>query len=162
MKHDLTTACRIAVGTCARRMLGEESPQPSVLTGSGASRATSGIAGIERLAEELPGWGERDDAVELASFNASCIEKFGNGGGNFRRLYAGFLRWAHELDPERVPAEAADLAVGSADKWTALAHMLWASSEGADRWGEAAREASEIAGIERQLFELLARGGSGA
>jgi hypothetical protein len=162
VKHDLTTACRIAVGTCARRMLGEESPQPSVLTGSGASRATSGIAGIERLAEELPGWGERDDAVELASFNASCIEKFGNGGGNFRRLYAGFLRWAHELDPERVPAEAADLAVGSADKWTALAHMLWANSEGADRWGEAAREASEIAGIERQLFELLARRGSGA
>ncbi len=51
---------------------------------------TTGIAGIRRLAAELPGWGARDDAAELASYNGSCLEKFGNGGGNFRRMYAGF------------------------------------------------------------------------
>ena len=70
------------------------------------------------------------------------------------------FRLPHELDPECVPEHAADLAVRSADKWTALAQMLWANSEGADRWDDAAREAREIAEVERQLFACLAQGAS--
>lgn len=155
VKHDLTLAARIALDTCARRMLGEaRAPFDGVEAPEGAF--TTGLAGIRRLAEELPAWGERDDAAELASYNASCLEKFGNGGGNFRRMYAGFLAWAHVRDPERVPAEAPALARGAADQWTALAHDLWASVDDPARWTQAARRATAIGEIERRLFEGLA------
>ena len=159
VKHDLTEASRIAIGRCAHRMLGEESAPIETLLPDTASRVTAGIAGIQRLAEELPGWGSRDDAQALASYNASCIEKFGNGGGNFRRLYAGFLAWAHERDPANVPAEAASLSLRAADRWTELAHLLWSAADGAPRWHEAARLAAGIADVERELFEQLARPG---
>ena len=157
VKHDLTTASRIAIGTCARRMLGEEDEPRSPWQLAGKSGATSGIAGIQRLAEELPGWGERPDALQLASFNGSCIEKFGNGGGNFRRLYAGFLDWAQRRDADSVPAGAPALTRVAADQWTALAHTLWSIADGANRWDDAARQAGEIAEVEQKLFESLAR-----
>jgi hypothetical protein len=125
--RSLREACRLAMDRCARRMLGE--------AGAGSERAAifgdaalhAGIDGIRRLAEDLPSWAERDDATWLASYNSSCIEKFGNGGGNFRRLYAGFLEWARELDPEFVPEGASGLATRAADGWTALASTLWAA-----------------------------------
>jgi hypothetical protein len=158
VKNDLTAAGRIAVGRCARRMLGEASEREAAGSFASESQATSGIAGIERFARELPGWGERPDALELASFNGSCIEKFGNGGGNFRRLYAGFLDWLHKRDPQSVPAGAAALTRVAADHWTALANTLWSIADGANRWTDAARQAADLAEIEQKLFESLARG----
>jgi hypothetical protein len=150
VKHDLVTACRTAVALCATRML-TVSNDEDVFEGS-----TSGIAAIEKLAAELVEWGGRDDARELASYNASCIEKFGNGGGNFRRMYAGFLDWAHGIDPETVPSHAAALATEAADGWTALAHQLWSAGEGSDCWKQAAAQAARNADVEKRLFELLA------
>jgi len=165
VRHDLTHATRLALDTCARRMLGEEqapfgaieapATQGEALRDTGPT-VTTGIAGIHRLAEVLPEWGARDDAAELASYNASTLEKFGNGGGNFRRLYAGFLEWAHLRDPERVPGEATALARASADQWTALAHDLWATADEPARWQTASQRARAIADLERQLFEGLA------
>jgi hypothetical protein len=153
VKNDLPTATRLAITTCANRMLGkEESGGDDQLSAAG----TSGLAAIRQLAEELPEWGRREDSANLASYNASCIEKFGNGGGMFRRIYAGFLEWAHDLDPQLAPAGAAALATQAADGWTALAHLLWKASEGEDRWNEAAQGAAQIAQIEERLFEQLA------
>jgi hypothetical protein len=150
-KHDLHQATRIALETCTRRMLNrEETPMGSF---DSSVSATTGLAGTRRLAEQLPTWGERDDVNELASFNAACLEKFGNGGGNFRRLYAGFLEWARERDAALVPAAAASLAWRSADTWTRMAHLLWSVADGASPWDEAAALAREIGAIERELFE---------
>jgi hypothetical protein len=156
VKHDLHQATRMAVETCTSRMLGEDQASMGSLDSDGAS-ATLGLAGVRRFAEELPGWGDRDDAAELAAFNGPCIEKFGNGGGNFRRLYAGFLEWAHELDPVLVPSEVAGLAWRSADLWTGIAHQLWSVAEGASPWEEAAKQAREIGELEQELFERLDR-----
>lgn len=153
VKHDLREASRLAIDTCARRMLGEKE---AVAPGLEAAQMVSGLAGIRHFAEALPSWGARPDAAPLASYNASCIEKFGNGGGNFRRLYAGFLEWARELDPALVPAECPALSWRAADAWTELAHTLWSASEGADRWREAGEQARRIADVERELFERLA------
>jgi hypothetical protein len=161
VKHDLAAATRTALATCTRRMLGEEDTQ-LLAAGAGAS-LTTGVAGIRRFAEELPGWGGLPEPAPLASYNAACIEKFGNGGGNFRRMYARFLEWAHARDAARVPAEAAALAWRAADGWTALAHQLWAAAAGEDRWREAGARAAAIADIEQELFErLAARGAAGA
>jgi hypothetical protein len=157
VKNDLTAAGRSAIGRCARRMLGEASEQERASSFTGGSGAASGIAGIRQFAQELPGWRERPEALQLASFNGSCIEKFGNGGGNFRRLYAGFLDWLHKRDAASAPAGAAALTRVAADHWTALAHTLWSIADGANRWDDAARQAAELAEIEQKLFESLAR-----
>ena len=87
---------------------------------------------------------------------------FGNGGGNFRRLYAGFLDWVRERDADSVPAAAPALARQAADQWTALAHTLWSIADGAPRWNDAARQAGEIVGVEQKLFESLAQARGGA
>jgi len=164
--NDLVTAARKAIEKCSKHMLGARTGEE--IEGeegelarffSQDSAVTIGIDGIRAFAEELPSLAARPDADWIASFNARCIEKFGNGGGNFRRLYAGFLEWAHALDPALAPAEAAPLCVRAADGWTAISECLRrASEEDAQSSGlsDAAKLASEVADIEEQLFLRLA------
>jgi len=161
----LLDAARLAIARCAERMLGAEVEAAGTWNAGDAEPAvppetqvTTGIAGIRRLAREIPSWAEREDARWVASFNASCIEKFGNGGGNFRRLYAAFLDWARGLDAGLVPEEVPALARKAADGWTAASDALFAASqEGApaEPWGEAASRAAAVADIETELFERL-------
>jgi hypothetical protein len=157
--RSLPDAARLAIRTCAQRMLGRASPSGDGFASQDGTDVTRGVEGIRRLADALPGWAERADATWVASFNARCIEKFGNGGGNFRRLYAGFLDWARGLDPQLVPAEAPALATRAADGWTAISERLAAAS-GEDAppqpWAEAAALARELADVEQTLFERLA------
>ncbi len=137
----------------------DTTPPEGAEASSSATSATLGLEAVERLAQELPGWAKRDDAVAVAGYNASCIEKFGNGGGCFRRLYAGFLEWAHAEYPDLVPEGMAELTVEAADGWTALSTELYhASKEDAPpaRFDAAAREAAKVAKLERQLFDRLA------
>jgi hypothetical protein len=117
-----------------------------------------GVAAIEHFAAELPAWANRPDVLALASFNAACIEKFGNGGGNFRRLYAGFLQWARLLDPKLVPEEAPSLAIEAADGWTSTSNCLYRVAHEGPRklFDEAAGQMERVAAAERRLFEVLA------
>ena len=161
--HTLRDAAASAIADAAGRMLGH--PDDSGTGGGfgpdspfGGNGVTTGVAGIRALADELPGWADHPQAAWIASFNARCIEKFGNGGGNFRRLYAGFLEWVRALDPALVPEAAPKLAVEAADGWTALSHELGqVGDEGAPAsvWQAAARHASRIAEVEESLFEQL-------
>lgn len=159
--RSLPDAARLAIRECARRMLGERPERAGGFAMAAPANVALGVAGIRRLAEELPRWAEREDVRWVAGFNARCIEKFGNGGGNFRRLYAGFLAWARELDPKLAPAGAPALATRAADGWTALSERLAeASAEDAPPtvWAEAAALARELARVEQTLFERLAAG----
>jgi hypothetical protein len=158
--RSLRDAAALAIERAARRMLGDEvdDPEGGALF-DGDARVVTGVAGIEHFAEALPRWWKRPDVRAIASFNASCIEKFGNGGGNFRRLYAGFLDWARALDPKRVPATAPDLARKAADGWTAASHCLYRVAEEGPLpalFDEAARHMVQVAADERRLFEELA------
>jgi hypothetical protein len=160
--RSLRDAAHLAIAECARRMLGRRGESDGGFASVGPAKVALGVAGIRRFAESLPTWAEREDATWVASFNARCIEKFGNGGGNFRRLYAGFLEWARALDPKLVPRDAPALAVRAADGWTAISERLAeASAEGAPRepWHRAAALAHELAATEQALFERLAEAG---
>lgn len=155
----LVDAARIAIDRCADHMLGA-SRTPSEDRLSGSMSVTTGVAAIRRLAGDIPTWAERDDAGWVASYNARCIEKFGNGGGNFRRLYAGFLAWAHDLDAALAPADAAARTTRAADGWTALSESLAtaARGEGGGRiWEEAGERAVQVADLEEDLFRSLRR-----
>jgi hypothetical protein len=157
--RSLADAARLALRECAERMLGRRRKGEGGFAQAAAANVALGLAGIRRFADALPGWGEREDARRVASFNARCIEKFGNGGGNFRRLYAGFLAWARALDPKLVPADGPALATRAADGWTAISERLAvASAEDAPAavWGEAAALARQVADVEQALFERLA------
>jgi Butirosin biosynthesis protein H, N-terminal/Domain of unknown function (DUF4872) len=157
--RSLRDAARLAIRECAERMLGKRREGSAGFAEGAASEVALGVAGIRRFAEALPGWALRQDARWVASFNARTIEKFGNGGGNFRRLYAGFLAWARELDPALAPAGAPALATRAADGWTAISERLAAASaEGAPEnlFDEAAALARELADVEQALFEALA------
>jgi len=163
MKRSVPEAIRFAIDLCAQRMLGELSPDQGELKTFGEVEVCKGIAGIRRLADDLQSWASRDDLAWVASYNARCIEKFGNGGGNFRRLYSGFLRWAREIDPACVPEFAPELAWKAADDWTALSAMLASASKGdatADLWRDAQVITGRIADTEERLFESLAEGAS--
>jgi hypothetical protein len=158
----LVDAARGAIARCAKRMLGAQAQadgEVDLLALDDATRVTSGVAAIRELARDLPAWSERPDAAWIASFNGRSIEKFGNGGGNFRRLYAGFLSWARDLDPGLAPEAAPALAVRAADGWTAVAAALEAAaSEHAPvrAWKDASERAHEVALLEQELFERLA------
>ncbi len=151
----LAEAARRAICTCADAMLADDGdggmPIPD-------GRVTAGVRGIRRLAEILPQWADRPDAAWLASYNARCIEKFGNGGGNFRRLYAGFLGWASETTPQHVPADAAASALAAADRWTAAAEALAGFTDASPDpscFGVAAEHVTAAADLEASLFERL-------
>ncbi|MCH2187587.1 BtrH N-terminal domain-containing protein [Myxococcota bacterium] len=162
--RDLVSAVRIAIESCAHRMLGQSADQAATeIPIPGDRKPAHGIAGIRAFTSSLPTWGQREDARWVASFNSRCIEKFGNGGGNFRRLYAGFLAWAHELDPQRVPHEASALATEAADGWTGISELLAQAARGEaaeDVWDQAARQAESVADIEETLFRRLAACGA--
>ena len=162
--RDLVSAVRIAIESCAHRMLGQSADQAATeIQIPGDRKPANGIAGIRAFASSLPTWGQREDARWVASFNSRCIEKFGNGGGNFRRLYAGFLAWAYELDPQRVPNDASALATQAADGWTGISEMLAQAARGEAAeavWDQAARQADAVADIEEALFRSLAACGA--
>jgi len=151
-------ACRFAIARAAESMLAAAPADVGGFGASGSFEAFSGVAAIRRLAEDIPSWGGRDDSTWIASYNARCIEKFGNGGGNFRRLYSGFLEWARALEADLVPAAAPALATSAADAWTELSTTLHTlSKEGADQalWQHCAEQTAAIANIETELFESL-------
>ncbi len=157
--RSLTDACRFAIKeTSARMLASKNAPLFEALDGD-SMRATSGIGGIRRLADGISEWSKREDAKWIAGYNAQCIEKFGNGGGNFRRLYASFLAWARELDRSLVAADAPGLAAQAAEAWTALATSLFAAAEdpaNTGHWDTARRQAEGLAATETDLFERLA------
>ncbi len=160
--RDLVGATRKAIATCAGAMLagGDAVGAGAGLAAEGELRSVQGVNAARIFADDLPGFAAREDASWLAQFNASAIEKFGNGGGNFRRLYAGFLAWARDLDPSRVPEGAPELAVSAADAWTAAATALFRASDDVTdvgAWNEASHHVRRAADLEERLFHDLAQ-----
>ena len=155
--RSLVDAARLAIARCAEHMLdGTQGDSGERLPG-GVSVST-GAAGLRRFADDIPSWRDREDARWIASYNSRCLEKFGNGGGNFRRLYSGFLAWAHALDPTLAPADAAGRARRAADGWTELSETLATLARGeapAGAWQEARAQGHRIADVEEALFVRL-------
>ena len=151
----LRDACEASLRTCVRNMLGG----PLEAMEGPFANAQIGLAASKAAAEALPALVDHPNATLTAKFNASCVEKFGNGGGNFRRLYAGFLEWVRTIDPALVPAHAADAMTQSADAWTATSAALFRASDrpgDPEPWREAGAHVARVHDIETRLFDELA------
>jgi len=161
--NSLEEACRLAITKTVARMTGGDRSQADLLAaaGGGASlEISTGLEGLARLAAEVPGWSRRPDPHFLASYGSQTIEEFGTGGGNFRKMYAGFLRFARGLDAALAPARSAELCDRSAAAWTELSGILKQASkepENETLWKQAGLKATEIHGIESALFDSLSR-----
>jgi len=161
VNHSFEEACLAALLTTMKRMTGKDTSQADLIksvTGDSAVVKT-GTDGLFAYGQDLLSWHERKDASKLASYASQSIEKFGTGGGNFRKLYAGFLDWAVEIVPDIVSENHAELAYDSSRTWTSLSEMLNKASnepEKIDIWKQASDKAMEIKDIESELFESLA------
>jgi hypothetical protein len=111
-----------------------------------------GLPALRRFAAEIGEWPEAaDDWQWCARFGYQVIERRGTGGGNFRRMYAGFL--------DEVGYDERAIAAEAADDWTALASELLAASE-ADRaepqlWSRVAEGADRVLDAEERLWGAL-------
>jgi hypothetical protein len=163
IRNSLEEACARAIDKAARHMLGHDAAEGPLLPDP-AMRVTQGLAGLGAFAKHLEDWPHREDCEGLASYTSQCFEKWGNGGGNFRNLYAGFLREARELAPALVDAEAPVLASQAAAQWTVLSSHLWelGQTRSADALASCRRTLDELQGLETQLFERLAAGVEGS
>lgn len=136
---DLREAAPAAIEQAARRM---QEPDLGVF---------EGLPALRRFAEEVAGWPDAaPDAGWCARFNYQVIERRGTGGGNFRLMYARFLR-------EVGRSAAADLCDAAAERWSGLAEALFAVSERDDSagWTATGAEAARVLEAEELLWAEL-------
>jgi Butirosin biosynthesis protein H, N-terminal/Domain of unknown function (DUF4872) len=112
-----------------------------------------GIPALERLAAEVGGWPEAaEDWQWCARFLYQVIERRGTGGGNFRKMYAGFL--------EEAGYEQSALAAEASDRWSELAIAAREASEpeeaNPEQWKRLTAEAEAVLEAERRLWASLA------
>jgi hypothetical protein len=112
-----------------------------------------GLPALRRLAAEAGDWPvATEDWQWCARFAFQVIERRGTGGGNFRRMYAGFLEEAEY--PE------ASLAAEAADDWTSLAEAFHAASEADEPkpalWSRVSDETAAVLDAEERLWQALA------
>jgi hypothetical protein len=112
-----------------------------------------GLPALRRFAAEVGDWPEAtEDWRWCARFNYQVIERRGTGGGNFRRMYAAFLR--------ETGRDESRLAAAAAERWSALAESLRDASEGEDpdraAWAAVSERAASVLRSEERLWESLA------
>jgi hypothetical protein len=160
IRRSLEDACLQALRKTARRMTGADDYQRQVVLAlgeAGAGQGETGLAGLALLREDLPSWRDKRDPAWLASYVSRTIEVFGNGGGNFRRMYAAFLTEARAMLPHLVGPRLPDLARRSADLWTSLSQSLERIARQQDEaaWDSAASLADRILAVETDLFHAM-------
>ena len=142
-----------AIAETARTML-----DPSRQRGPDSDFGTQGLAGIRRLADELPSWTELEDPQWSVRFAYQNVERRGTGGGAFRQLYADFLDEVAS-SVSAVPADIPSRMHRIASDWTAVGQSLAEASERSDlermrpRLSEIAESIHELADREERLYE---------
>jgi hypothetical protein len=93
----------------------------------------SGVAGMRKVAEELPCWPQMTEDWRFAArFGYQVIEKRGTGGGFFRRLYARYLEEASAFHPVLSSAGLPGRLASIAEGWTEIAARMKEISEAED------------------------------
>jgi len=160
-RRSVEEACARALRRSAERMMGRDSTQVELLQAVSAGTdldLASGLQGVMRFAREVARMHERPDREFLAGYMSQSIEKFGTGGGNFRRMFAAFLRWARARVPDLVAEDLPVTADEASARWQEVAATLLEASRSPDRralWERAAEQFQQIHDVERRLFETL-------
>lgn len=124
--------------------------------------AIEGVGGIERFAGDLPKWPQELDGDWSWStrFAYQIIERRGTGGGNFRTMYADFLRECEAEVPELAGFGLSERMERIGRQWTALSDTLKTLSEtteAGDGFLTAGDQAAHLAADEREYCEIVLR-----
>jgi hypothetical protein len=161
ISYPIEQAAVSALSKSVDRMTGRDASQVDLLksvTNKGIY-ITAGVDGLADFAKDLKFWYEREDVAKIASYISQTIEKFGTGGGNFRKMYASFLNWASGILPDIVTPEIVLLAQRSAEIWSRLAGIMDLASQNPtskEIWHQASEKADEIHETESEVFQQLA------
>jgi hypothetical protein len=115
-----------------------------------------GLPALRRFAAEVRHWPEAaEDWQWCTRFLYQVIERRGTGGGNFRKMYSGFL--------EEVGRQESGLAREASDDWTALALAARTASEPdqpePEHWHALHARAQQVLDAEERLWTALAERG---
>jgi hypothetical protein len=160
IRRSLEEACLRALEKAARRMTGADDSQKKfllALADDETGRVETGLDALKIFRDDLPSWREKEDLAWVASYTSRTIEKFGNGGGNFRRMYAAFLAEVRAMLPDLVGPGLPALAERSADLWTSLSQGLEriAKREDEESWSTSVSLIDQILALETDLFHSL-------
>lgn len=121
-----------------------------------------GVAGMRKMAAELPSWLALADVTWVCRFAYQAIEKRGTGGGGFRWLYRDFLDEVRGY----VPAVSDEIVAGfgvAGERWRELGQLFKTLAfqkdldfeEDGARLREAAALLESLAALETALFGAL-------
>jgi len=148
----LAEAIRIAL---RRNAVSMQSGDEMKLTG-----ASSGIAAMRELAQDLPSWKTLPDWSWAARFGYQVIVKRGAGALFFRSLYRDFLSEAEQAVPGLAGKGLVDQMTTVANRWGDLAAVLKTQSEldtcDPKLFDQAAEVVTDLADLEERMFERLA------
>jgi len=127
VKRTMREACLFAMDRSVKRMLGiDKSPEMllKAFTGKFQVKITTGIQGIRAFHEDFLSWKTDEDWKTTVKYTSDCFERYGTGGGNFRKMYANFLEKAQQHAPEVIDQKCILMTRNIAQEWTTLSGRL--------------------------------------
>ena len=162
IKRSMSEACVYAINRTVQRMLGIDTSPEKLLrafTGKYPVSIATGVDGIRQFHEDFPLWREEHDWKIIVKYSANCFERYGTGGGNFRKMYAGFLEKAQQHIPEVVDGKCIAMTRHLASEWTLLSEQLnqLLKEDNDQRWQQCHTQIGSILKQEKGLYQYLGK-----
>ena len=160
VNNNMKDAFVFALKRTVQRMLGDDKSQEEMIRAVMAGytvEISTGLKGLAVYYDSFSSWRERKDCLIITKYAYNCIEKYGTGGGNFRKMYSNFLEIASQYLPGAINTSLIHLSSDVASYWTKLSELLRGlTSDSEDQhWRECHRFIGKILDKETQLFESL-------
>eukprot|EP01098_Paradermamoeba_levis_P002206 TRINITY_DN12601_c0_g1_i1.p1 TRINITY_DN12601_c0_g1~~TRINITY_DN12601_c0_g1_i1.p1 ORF type:complete len:363 (-),score=109.31 TRINITY_DN12601_c0_g1_i1:75-1136(-) len=153
----------VALATMSERMVkGDLNAVKQLELLNSVAKISTGLQGIKDLLQSVEGWKSKKDKKQRLIFAATNIEKYGTGGGNFRRFFVTFLKESKSLVPSLIDEKWVSWAEKSANKWTELSQLFFKLTEVKERseeeenlWKNSLSVLCEVVTYETLLFESI-------
>ncbi len=160
VNKSIEEALLTALAKASQRMLGNDNFTQCYMkmaTASHDAQIATGVQGLELFYQEFMGWREIHNRTQILGYSSNCIERFGNGGGNFRRLYAEFLQSSKSLLPDIIDDDMIQQSLNSAEAWTNLSQSLHqlSQNETDSQWTACHAQIKTVLDTEQTLFENI-------
>lgn len=118
----------------------------------------TGLKGMKELTNTFSDWRDCDDWESIIKFTANAVEKYGSGGGNFRKMYCTYLKSAQKSVPKIVDDHSIELIGKSASIWKGFADeiQLLTPANSVEQWKSIGEMVSTAYDFESEAVERIA------